>query len=285
MQTISSRHSTVRWLADQLVAGLVLELDLTPKPGLVDRWDNGSHADLNYTLMKRSIALLGNYFVDFTAALEAGLSVDRLRQIGINAEARMLASFGTNTHRGAIFLGGVLLAGVYRADSLHADTVSGTIEAFVLELFADRLPAGTTGARVRAQYGVGGIVAEALDGLPCLFQVGMPALHQARKLNLERERALYLVMARLMQTVEDTTALRRCGPQGLTRLREDGSRLEDLLLSGKDPVPFLVRVNERYRAWRLTMGGVADLIGMCVAWALFSGLWKEPSGVLKREKI
>jgi len=75
-----------------------------------------------------------------------------------------------------------------------------------------------------------------------------------------------------MQKVEDTTALRRCGPLGLARLRRDGARLEELLLAGLDPVPFLINANDDYRRERLTMGGVADLIGMCAAWASFTGL-------------
>jgi triphosphoribosyl-dephospho-CoA synthase len=80
-------------------------------------------------------------------------------------------------------------------------------------------------------------------------------------------------MARLMRTVEDTTTLRRCGLTGLARLRRDGARLEELLLAGRDPVPFLVEANDSYRRQRLTMGGVADLIGTCAAWASFTGLW------------
>jgi triphosphoribosyl-dephospho-CoA synthase len=173
--------------------------------------------------MVRSIDLLGVYFLDFAAGLKAGLAAEPLRRIGIEAETRMLTSFGTNTHRGAIFLGGLLLAGVHRAEDLSENAVSHSIAAFVLELFADRLPMGTTGARVRAQYGVGGIVCEALDGLPCVFQVGLPALHEARQLDLDRDRALLLLMARLMQTVQDTTALRRwavrAGPPERRRLK------------------------------------------------------------------
>ncbi|MDQ2694154.1 MAG: triphosphoribosyl-dephospho-CoA synthase, partial [Pseudomonadota bacterium] len=87
---------------------------------------------------------------------------------------------------------------------------------------------------------------------------------------------LYLAMARLMQTVQDTTALRRCGPPGLARLRRDGARLEGLLGAGADPVAFLIRANARYRRQRLTMGGVADLLGMSAAWTAFSA---QPSGL------
>jgi triphosphoribosyl-dephospho-CoA synthase len=277
MPTACLPASSTRHLADCLTAGLRVELDLTPKPGLVDRRDSGSHPDLTYAVMDQSIAQLGEYFADYAVALEADACAADLRRLGMAAEARMSAQFGTNTHRGAIFLGGLLLTGLHRAVSGDAEAVSRAIGAFALELFADRLPTDTTGARVRAQYGVGGIVTEALDGLPCVFQTGLPALHEARQRRWPRDRALYLLMARLMQKVEDTTALRRCGPLGLARLRRDGARLEELLLTGLDPVPFLVEANDGYRRQRLTMGGVADLIGTCAAWALFTSLWKaEP---------
>ena len=278
MQRTCSRLSAVGRLAEQLVGGLRLELDLTPKPGLVDRWNNGSHSDLNYPLMAHSIDMLGGYFSDFAAGLEAGLTTEPLRRVAMEAEARMLAQFGTNTHRGAIFLGGLLLAGVHRADELSENAVSRSMAAFALELFAGRLPTGTIGAGVRAQYGVGGIVCEALDGLPCVFQVGLPALREARQLDLERDHALYLLMARLMQTVEDTTTLRRCGPAGLAQLRRDGVRLEELVLAERDPIPFLITANDDYRRQRLTMGGVADLMGMCAAWSSFAGLWDAQPG-------
>src|SRR6187549_2770811 len=105
MPTACLPASPTRHLADCLTAGLRLELDLTPKPGLVDRRDSGSHPDLSHRVMDRSITLLGGYFAGYAAALEAGACAAGLRRLGMAAEARMSAHFGTNTHRGAIFLG------------------------------------------------------------------------------------------------------------------------------------------------------------------------------------
>ena len=45
-------------LAQALVTGARLELDLTPKPGLVDRLDRGSHPDLSFALMEESIGMV-----------------------------------------------------------------------------------------------------------------------------------------------------------------------------------------------------------------------------------
>ncbi len=266
MSTPCSTPSNTASLAEALSAGLRAELDLTPKPGLVDRRDSGSHDDLDYPLMLRSIALLEQYFSGCVNALHAGHGIERLRELGLLAEQRMFARLGTNTHRGAIFLGGLLLGAAHAADCNEPRAVSDAVTDCAHQLFAQQLPRGTTGERVRARYRVGGIVGEALNGLPAVFTVGVPALHEARRRGLNERDGLYLAMARLMQTVEDTTALRRCGPDGLARLRRDGARLERLLEDGNDPIPFLEHCNRQYRTQRLTMGGVADLLAICVAW-------------------
>lgn len=252
--------------AAALLVGLRAELDLSPKPGLVDRHDSGSHDDLDHALMVRSIGLLEIFFRDYLAALETGQSIEYLRELGIAAERRMFSRLGHNTHRGAIFLSGVLLAAVHASDSTDDAVVSDGVAVVSQRLFASRLPTHTKGGRVRDQYAVGGIVREALDGLPALFGVAVPAL---RALPGSRD-GRFLAMARLMQTVEDTTALRRCGPPGLVQLRRDGARLEALLMAGVDPLDFLRATNQRYREMRLTMGGVADLLAMAVAWQLYA---------------
>jgi hypothetical protein len=71
-----------------------------------------------------------------------------------------------------------------------------------------------------------------------------------------------------MQVVEDTTALHRCGEAALMRLREDGARLERLVASG-DHLPFLRDRKAVYRRMDLTMGGVADLLGLALGWLAY----------------
>jgi triphosphoribosyl-dephospho-CoA synthase len=56
------------------------------------------------------------------------------------------------------------------------------------------------------------------------------------------------MLARLMQTVEDATALHRCGLAGLERIREDGARLERLLERSGDHVGFLQGAQRRLPA-------------------------------------
>ena len=52
-------------------------------------------------------------------------------------------------------------------------------------------------------------------------------------------------------------------------------RLQALLDAGSVE---LITADDDYRRQRLTMGGVADLMGMCVAWSSFAGLWDAQPG-------
>ena len=253
-----------------LAEGLRMELDLTPKPGLVDRNNSGSHDDLTYHVMASSIELLARYFAACEDALEGGADILELRDLGKLTEREMLHRFGTNTHRGAIFLGGLMMAGVHGAACLDDDRVSAAIAAQADRLFATRLPTETTGAQVRKEFRTGGIISEALDGLPSVFRAGVPALRSGYAFGLSDRDARLYAMAVLMQRVDDTTALRRCGTAGLRQLKADGHRLEQILSAGQKPDPFLIATDRRYRAQRLTMGGIADLLGVSAAWNLLS---------------
>jgi len=87
------------------------ELALTPKPGLVTLVDNGSHDDMDAHTFMRSLFALRRYFVQIAEAGHEGAAFPELERCGIAAEARMLAATkGINTHRGAIFMLGLLCA-------------------------------------------------------------------------------------------------------------------------------------------------------------------------------
>lgn len=270
-----SAISATERLAAALLRGLTAELTLTPKPGLVDLWDSGSHADLTLPKMLASIELLGVYFEQLVDALAAGASSAELIAFGRRAEARMQARLGTNTHKGAIFLGGLLLLARFRAAGDGPESLRSAVAEVAEEIIAQLTPGASHGAAVRQSYRVGGILAEARAGLPSLFDVALPAWHQSQAHCGQPARGSFAMLAALMQSVEDTTALHRCGPAGLERLRRDGRALERLLARGHDPVPLLRQLNQDYRRRNLTMGGVADLLGLAFGYLDYLG---EPVG-------
>lgn len=266
-----SAISATEALAAALLRGLTAELTLTPKPGLVDLWDNGSHADLSLPKMLASIELLGVYFGELIRALAAGAGSGELIALGRAAEERMHARLGTNTHKGAIFLGGLLLLARFRATGDEPESLRSAVVEVAEEIIAQLTPEASHGAAVRQSCQVGGILAEARAGLPSLFEVALPAWHQNQSHCRQPLRCSFAMLAALMQSVEDTTALHRCGPLGLERLRCDGRELELLLGRGEDPVPLLQKLNQEYRQLNLTMGGVADMLGLAFGYLDYLG--------------
>ncbi|HEY7746411.1 MAG TPA: triphosphoribosyl-dephospho-CoA synthase, partial [Desulfuromonadales bacterium] len=131
-------------LAASLIKGLRAELYLTPKPGLVDLLDSGSHPDLSLAKMTASIDLIADYFADLLVALAAGATIPELVGVGRRAEERMLATLGTNTHKGAIFLGGLLLVARFRATAAE-QPLQPTVAAVAREVLAFSPPAATNG--------------------------------------------------------------------------------------------------------------------------------------------
>jgi triphosphoribosyl-dephospho-CoA synthase len=306
-------------LAGALVRGARLELELTPKPGLVDRLDSGSHPDLSFDLMSRSIDLLPEYYGDLIrlASTEARpLDLAACVAAGRRAEARMLDAIGTNAHRGYIFLSGLVLLGwpndvaepsrggaaanegsrmpAFRrtiadlAKRTIAGRVQAAIDAGIPQQAASREPqaasrkpqaasrrvaaraqAASHGAEARARYGTGGILGEALAGLPAIFEHGLPALAEGLARFGPTDAAHHWLMAALMAVVEDTTSLHRCGRAGLDRLKADGRRIREAMEAGEDHVGTIARLNDDYRAMGLTMGGVADSMAVTIALRAF----------------
>jgi len=262
-------ESELERLSAALVAGLRRELHLTPKPGLVDRLDCGSHPDLSLELMERSIALAAAHLDALAASLARGEPLAAQIALARRAEERMLARLGTNTHKGALFLAGVLLVALHRAGPDEV-ALRAAASSVAREVAAAAAPSGTHGDAARRRHRVGGIVREVEAGLPSVFEVALPAFRAAAARGDDLETAAFLALARLMQTVEDTTALHRCGSAGLARLREDGARLERLVATGAH-LPFLRDRNALYQRLNLTMGGVADLLGTALGWLGYTG--------------
>jgi triphosphoribosyl-dephospho-CoA synthase len=267
-------------LAAALVEGAQEELDLTPKPGLVDRHDSGSHPDLSYAAMVRSVLLLPLYFDELVAlrgpaGADAGARGDLAACVaaGRRAEARMHRAAGSNAHRGLIFLGGLVVLAACDASPDGEQPGEGTLRRHVTDLareFCERAEPDaedTPGARARSEHGVQGILGEARTGLPAVFEAALPAYRATLARSGDRRRAALRAMAALMGAVDDTTALHRAGRGGLARLRSDGESLAALLDAGADPDAHLARWNDDYRRAGLTMGGVADCLALTLAFA------------------
>lgn len=256
------RHPGLEAFAQALALGVSTELYMTPKPGLVDLMDNGSHPDLSITIMEHSIGIVASYLDDIVFSLRSGEPFACQQQIAIRAEQRLSCELGTNTHKGFIFLSGMLLIARYHAKAPTESAVRESLSSLSAMFFRSAGVTTTNGERVRRKYNTGGIVQEAVDGYPSVFEEALPAFRGALKRHGCVTRASFMMMARLMQTVDDTTALHRAGPCGLSRVKQDGRRLEQIVSEGGEFGPFLEELNHEYKKLRLTIGGVADMLGI-----------------------
>jgi triphosphoribosyl-dephospho-CoA synthase len=258
-------------LAASLAAGARLELYLTPKPGLVDLADNGSHPDLSFSLMERSLLLIEGYLELLLRSLQAGEPFREQVAIGKMTEERMLRELGTNTHKGYLFLSGLLLVAAWQAPAPDDRSVRNRIISLAELFFENSRPLATNGGQARGRFRSGGIVAEALAGLPALFDAALPAHTDALRRHGCVTKAAFAMLGRLMQTVEDTTSLHRGGEAGLARIRKDGRELEQIIAAEGDCIPFLEGLNREYIRRNLSMGGVADLLGLAHGWLIYRG--------------
>ena len=257
-----SPASDIESFAAALVRGAALELYLTPKPGLVDLLDSGSHPDLSIDKMERSIGILHDYLLGLCLSLRQKEPLSQQKEIGKRAEARMYREVGANTHKGYIFLSGLLLTARQKVAAGDEESLQREVGRLATEIFALEEPAGSNGSAVRSQYRAGSIVLEARDGLPALFHHGAPTFREVREETGSFLLAGFAALGRLMQVVEDSTTLHRCGIAGLARIRRDGVKLEKKVRVGGNFISYLRELNAQYRQLNLTMGGVADMLAL-----------------------
>src|SRR5258708_23534958 len=168
-------------------AALIAEAELTPKPGLVDRRGAGSHTDLSLATLKASAFAIEPYFCEMSAVSQGTHPSQRLRErlavIGRNAERAMLkATGGTNSHKGAIWILGLLISAsaLYVEDDPKVSRIAATAKE--IASFADRAAPRLVshGELVGKRYGAAGARGEALRGFPHVVDIGLQLLRSKR---------------------------------------------------------------------------------------------------------
>ncbi|EEA03173.1 triphosphoribosyl-dephospho-CoA synthase MdcB [Burkholderia sp. H160] len=276
-----TRYSDAQ-LARDAITALIDEAELTPKPALVDRRGSGAHRDLDLAIMRRSAHALEPTFATLARTARrrgepSALLRAELAQIGRAGEQDMMdATDGSNAHRGAIWIIGLLVAGVALETSSspatcahlpgnpnHLDTARVCTLAAQIACFPDRFAAASDshGERARQRYQVGGARREAQDGFPHVLDVGLPALHAARARNLDENAARIDALLAIMSTLDDTCLLHRAGLAGLHAGQRGARRVLDAGGSSTRAGRVALDALEReLLALNASPGGAADLL-------------------------
>ena len=265
-------------IAHLATQALQAELDTTPKPGLVDKDNNGAHRDMDYALMQRSIDTLHPYFVKLAllGCADALPTHTSIRDIGIEAEKAMLsATNGVNTHKGALFsMGLAVVAAAHEERKIAANeeqilkernggedvlvSLQTTIKALAAS-FPDT--SGTHGSKAKllskGTTAIKGALDNAREGYEMLFAEWLPFYIERRK---EHDAyTLHKTLLRIMCDLDDTNVIYRTNLATAEEVKQEARALLDSFSKAA-----LKDMDRRYTARNISPGGAADMLSLTI---------------------
>lgn len=211
-------------LDERVRHALRLEIQLEHKPGLVCPSSNGSHRDMNIATFESSVKALQGYFADCFLLGQNKAVLAELKTRGQQAEMAMFkATAGVNTHKGAIFMLGLLCAALGLQNVTHGrlrpnrlgEVVKNAWGIPVLLSGVAQSSAISHGLRVRKDLGLPGAREQAAAGFPALFGACWPALQHALQQGCDSQAAASHALLSSMAVLDDTNLAHRGGLEGL----------------------------------------------------------------------
>ena len=262
-------------IADLARQCLIQEVKTTPKPGLVDLRNNGSHTDMTAEIFERSANVLFDYFVECirvgrnTVQLSYKQAFLALRKAGIKAESCMYSvTGGINTHKGAIFSFGLLCGAIGRLWTPESP-ISSTHELLIetariaqnaIEADLMNVSGNTAGERMYIELGSMGIRGEVASGFRSVQNVSLPVYRSFLDNRQSKNDAGVITLLHLIANVDDTAIYNRGGIDGLKFAKEYAKKL---LENKKIPTKDLIEeMDEMFIQKNLSAGGSADLLAV-----------------------
>ena len=276
-------------IAKYALQSLLYEVSATPKPGLVDRCNQGAHQDMDFFTFMSSSAALPFYF--FRCALKgleyaAGNPVElfkELRPLGMEAEKNMLkATGGVNTHKGLLFSLGILCAvasccsAEQKISRPGVDSICRKVAALTegishreLEV-SDKTTRLTHGEILYRKYGLKGIRGEAENGFPTVRNYALPVFRNLKTLHQYNfNDILVQVLLHLMTVTEDTNVVARHDQDTLNYVKQYSSKA--LNVGGMfSPVgrSIVYQMDNEFIKRNISPGGAADLLAVTIMFDL-----------------
>ena len=236
-------------LSNILKESLFGELNLENKFGLVTPTDNGSHTDLNYSVMKKSgeeiATILPQAFFVGLNATEIDSLFEKLREVGQRAEKVMLsATNGANAYKGFIFIACVLLGsmGYVISNHLSYNDIYKTAKEICKDLCKTKL--NTFGYKAHVD-GFGGIRKTAKDGFTVVDYAK----------NLINQDNLLEVLCKIVGKIDDSVLLKRA------KSKEKYDYYKNLISNADyNDQNALKTLTEKCKADNISIGGSADVL-------------------------
>jgi len=243
-------------VALEALRAILYEVITTPKPGLVDAENNGSHKDMNITTFFDSAVAIAPYFPE--CVLEGMRLCDeapetmlpRLRPLGLNAEQKMYkATGGVNTHKGAVFTMGVLCAAIgWQQSAADGRRQNATDVPAVAGRICSAMENGSRGIR-----------SEAMSGYPSVREA-VSEMKTALNAGFSDNAAGVRALINLIALVDDANAVRRGGEEAAEKMRRKAAEILDSAADEKTLLEETVRFDQSLIRENLSPGGAADLL-------------------------
>lgn len=258
--------------SDYAYQALIAEVDCTPKPGLVDKNNNGPHKDMNHALFVQSAKSLRPFFYE---CIDRGLHFKgknprtffhTLRNLGKSAEKIMLQTTnGVNTHKGAIFSLGLHSAALGyllgQGKIPNAKKLSQLIKmmcASPLKIELQKSSGLTAGEKIFKQFKIAGIREEASQGYPFTMFEALPYFQQTLKKENPNQAAVKTFLFLLSHT-QDTNIIKR---GGLEALKKAQTQAQNLLKAEHFTLEEVAHMDQEFIQKNLSPGGTADLLAL-----------------------
>lgn len=286
-------------ISQAALKSLLYEVSLSPKPGLVDRLDNGAHDDMGFqTFIDSSLALAPFFEVYVSTGFEMSSQTPQetfkhLRDIGIKVEDAMFtATKGINTHKGVNFSLAVILGATGRwlaqknitldqsyhfspQDVMAICQVTAELCSDVLTMDLQDLTRKkklSYGEKLFLDYGITGPRGEASAGFPSITQKALPYFRNLLTYGHNLETAQLQLLLYLMTFVEDGNLIHRGGIQAWQTVQEEAKQLLDQDLTEDQLKKALSDYNTILINRHLSPGGSADLLAITLFFAFLEEL-------------
>ena len=252
---------------------LIKEVETTPKPGLVDLRNNGSHTDMDVSTFRKSANALIPYFTECVKIgidsqnLDVESTFDRLRAAGLIADATMYETTGgVNTHKGAIYSMGVLLGAIGRlwsaelpiADRKEILAQASKLVKESVDSDLNLANGSTAGERLYLERGLKGIRGEVASGFVSVLEYALPVYESEMKKGASQNDSGVRTLLSLIFSIDDTNLYHRGGEEGVRFAKE---RAKDLLFYGYN-LADVEKMDDDFIERRLSPGGSADLLAV-----------------------
>lgn len=271
---------------------LILEVKTTPKPGLVDLNNNGSHNDMNLQLFEKSSKAIKPFFSKFFLLGCANydkpicLIFNELRELGIKCEREMFkATDGVNTHKGVIFIFSLTLCSLgwlYLNNSYSRDNLKNTIKELSKDILNDFIDIDlkkelTNGQIIFRKYEKYGIRGEAKNGFSSVLDYSINKFNNYLEKGYSLNDSGVFTLIHIFLIIDDTNVISRSNIEALNEIKKFINNNLDKI----EDINFISNLDVFFINHNLSAGGSADLLSLTYFISYFESEWLKNFNLIK----